>query len=169
MNIVMWWWIYEIYIGSLILFHSFHFSFPMNHSLCSSSLYSWPHSHKFNTWLDNLFGRVVPVLQRSWVQILLWPEFVFRLSFHLHRFINNYTNLIRSYYIILQVMSRLPEFMSQVRRFGSSVTLIILKLSSFPDLPWHFINFITSSSVKSWMYFCLADKKNGCVWVEITL
>lgn len=46
-------------------------------------------------------------------------------------------------------MSRLPEFMSQVRRFGSSVTLIVLKLSSFPDLPWHFINFITGSSVKS--------------------
>lgn len=159
MNIVMWWWIYEIYIGSLILFHSFHFSFPMNHSLCSSSLYSWPHSHKFNTWLDNLFGRVVPVLQRSWVQILLWPEFVFRLSFHLHRFINNYTNLIRSYYIVLQVMSRLPEFMSQVRRFGSSVTLIILKLSSFPDLPWHFINFITSALLKAECIFVWLIKK----------
>ena len=32
-------------------------------------------------------------------------------------------------------MSRLPEFMSQVKCFGSSV--IILKLSSYPELLWH--------------------------------
>ena len=33
-------------------------------------------------------------------------------------------------------MSRLPEFMSQVhvKRFGSSVILIILRLFSFPEL-----------------------------------
>jgi len=77
-----------------------------------------------NSQLADQVGKlyVIPTCKLSQVDITLY----------------NFVNLPISYYFILQVMSRLPEFMSQVDVL-SSVILIILNLhvSLFPELLWH--------------------------------
>ena len=62
-------------------------------------------------------------------------------------------------------MSRLPEFMSQVKCFGSSVILIILRLSSFPEFT---LIFLQVALLKGLGHAILGNNSTDQMLIELT-